>query len=134
MHPVAAQFQVPLKQIFEDVSAEISNVRPAINGRPTRVHSDRMRGRIAWLEFLNFARVGIKESQRHAVNLAAAWRSRRAGYGIKEVPGFSQRLNDSGLSRARWSGNDKENSVPAESVTQDFELARGSSPVRPCSR
>jgi hypothetical protein len=43
-------------------------------------------------------------------------------------------LNDSGLSRARGSGNDKENSVPAESVTQDFELARGSSPVRLCNR
>jgi hypothetical protein len=43
-------------------------------------------------------------------------------------------LNDSGLSRTRWSGNDEENSVPAESVTQGFELARGSSPVRPCSR
>jgi hypothetical protein len=43
-------------------------------------------------------------------------------------------LNNSGLSRARGCGNDKENSVPAESVTQDFELARESSPDRPCSR
>jgi len=50
----------------------------------------------------------------HAVNLTGPWRSRRAGYGIKEVPGVSQGLNDSGLSRARWSGNDEENSVPAE--------------------
>src|SRR5207247_1497663 len=65
MHLVAAQFQVPLKQIFEDVGAEISNVRPAINGRPARVHSDWSRRRTAWLEFLNFARVGIKELQRH---------------------------------------------------------------------
>jgi hypothetical protein len=40
MHLVAAQFQVALKQIFEDVGAEISNVRPAVNGRPARVHSD----------------------------------------------------------------------------------------------
>ena len=69
-----------------------------------------------------------------AVNFTGPWRSCRAGDGIKKVPGFSQGLNDSGLSRARWSGNDEENSVPAESVTQDFELARGSSPVRPCSR
>jgi hypothetical protein len=43
-------------------------------------------------------------------------------------------LNDSRFPRARWSGDDEENSVPAESVTQDFELARGSSPIRPCSR
>jgi hypothetical protein len=50
----------------------------------------------------------------HAVNLAAAWRPRRAGDGIKKVPGFSQGLNDSSLSRARWSGNDEENSVPVE--------------------
>ena len=65
MHLVAAQFQVPLEQIFEDVSAEISNVRPAIDGRTARVHSDWTRRRIAWLELLNFARVGIKESQPH---------------------------------------------------------------------
>jgi hypothetical protein len=65
MHLVAAQFQVPLKQIFEDVSAEISNVRPAVNGRPARVHPDWTRRRIAWLEFLNFARVGIKEAKSH---------------------------------------------------------------------
>ena len=69
-----------------------------------------------------------------AVNFTGPWRSGGAGDGIKKVSGFSQGLNDSGLSRARWSGNDEENSVPAESVTQDFELARGSSPVRPCSR
>jgi hypothetical protein len=36
----------------------------------------------------------------HAVILTGPWRSRRAGYGIKEVPSVSQRLNDSGLSRA----------------------------------
>ena len=69
-----------------------------------------------------------------AVNFTGPWRSRRTGDGIKKLSGFSQRLNDSRLSRARGSGNDEENSVPVESVTQDFELARGSSPVRPCSR
>jgi hypothetical protein len=65
MHLIAAQFQVPLKQIFEDVSAEISNVRPAVNSRTARVHSDWTRRRIAWLEFLNFARVGVKEAKSH---------------------------------------------------------------------
>ena len=65
MHFVAAQFQVPLKQIFEDVSAEISNVCSAVNSRAARVHSDWSRRRIAWLEFLNLARVGIKEAKSH---------------------------------------------------------------------
>ena len=65
MHLVAAQFQVPLKQIFEDVGAEISNMRPAVNGWPARVHSDWTRSRIAWLEFLNLARVGVKETNCH---------------------------------------------------------------------
>jgi len=56
---------VPLKQIFKDVGAEISDVRPAINRRPARVHSHWTRCRIAWLKFLNFARVGIKEAKSH---------------------------------------------------------------------
>src|SRR5260370_41342902 len=65
MSLVAAQFEVSLKQIFEDVSAEIPNVRLTINGRDARVHSYWTCRRIAWLEFLNFARVGIKETQCH---------------------------------------------------------------------
>src|SRR5262245_66229245 len=65
MHVVAPQFQVPLKQIFEDVGAKISNVRPAINGRPACVHSDWTRRRISRLEFLNFARVSIEEANSH---------------------------------------------------------------------
>src|SRR5262249_50085015 len=43
------------------------------------------------------------------------WHSRRARDGIKKLPTFSQSLNDSGLSRARWSGNNKEDSVTCES-------------------
>jgi hypothetical protein len=62
MYFVAAQLKVPLKQIFEDIRAKISNVRPAVNGRAARVHFDRTRRRIARLEFLNLARVGVKES------------------------------------------------------------------------
>jgi hypothetical protein len=49
-----------------------------------------------------------------AINFTGPWRSRRTGDGIKKVSCLSQALNDSGLSRARWSGNDKENSVPCE--------------------
>ena len=128
-----------------------------------------------------------------AVDFTSPWHSRRAGDGIKKLPTFSQGLNDSGFSRARRSGDEKENSVMCEShqivilseaknlrlllssrlpkqepemfrfaqhdkenarfnrsrlvvlrdsgpfgpkdrLTQDFELARGSSPVRPCNR
>src|SRR5215831_3659415 len=57
---------MPLKQLFENIGAEISNVRPAVNGRAARVHSDWTRARIAWLEFLNFARVCIEEAKSHA--------------------------------------------------------------------
>src|SRR4051812_15436207 len=65
MHLVAAQFQMPLEQIFENVRAEISNVCAAINGRPARIHSDWTRARIAWLEPLNFPRIGFKKLQPH---------------------------------------------------------------------
>jgi hypothetical protein len=54
-----------LKQIFEDVGAKISNVRPAVNGRPARVHPDGTRSGIARFEFLNFARVGIEKAKSH---------------------------------------------------------------------
>src|SRR5215831_3131013 len=50
-----------------------------------------------------------------AVNFTSPWHSRRAGDGIKKLPTFSQGLNDSGFSRARWSGDEKEYSVTCES-------------------
>jgi len=65
MQLVAAKFQVPLKQIFEDIGAEISNVRAAVNGRSASVDADSARGWIARLEFFEFARVSVKETQRH---------------------------------------------------------------------
>jgi len=65
VHLVAAQFQVPLKQIFEDVGAKIPNMRAAVNGWPARVHSDWTPADIAWLELLNFARVGIEKANSH---------------------------------------------------------------------
>ena len=69
-----------------------------------------------------------------AVNFAAARRSRAAGDGIKKIGSLSQRFDQRGLTRARWRGDNEENSVAAELVTQGFELARGSSPVRLCRR
>jgi len=56
---------VALKQIFEDVSAKISDVCAAVNGRSTGVHADCARCRIARLEFFDLARVSVKEAQRH---------------------------------------------------------------------
>src|ERR1041385_2277541 len=57
MHFIAAQFEVPLEQILENIGAEISNMRPTVNRRSTRVDRDWTRGRIARLEFFNFARI-----------------------------------------------------------------------------
>ena len=65
MHVVTAQLELSLKQVFEDIGAEVSDVRTAINGRPAGVHEDRARSRIARLEFFEFARVGVKKTNRH---------------------------------------------------------------------
>ena len=65
MHLVTAQFEMALKQIFEDIGAKISNVRAAVNRRSAGVHTDLARTRIARLEFFDFARVSVKEAQRH---------------------------------------------------------------------
>ena len=65
MHLVTAQFQVALKQIFEDVSAKISDVCAAVNGRSAGIDADCARCRIARLEFFDLARVSVKEAQRH---------------------------------------------------------------------
>jgi hypothetical protein len=54
-----------LKQILEDVSAKISDMCPAVNGRSASVDADWARCRIARLEFFDLARVSVKEAQRH---------------------------------------------------------------------
>src|ERR1044071_8290295 len=56
-----------------------------------------------------------KKSVMFTVNFTDPRWSRCARDGIKKLSGFSQGLNHGGLSRARWSGNDEENSVPFES-------------------
>ena len=69
-----------------------------------------------------------------AINFTGPWRSRRAGDGIKKIGSLSERFDQRGLARARWRGDNEENSVADELVIQGFELARGSSPVRLCRR
>jgi hypothetical protein len=54
-----------LKQIFEDVSAKVSDVCSAVDGRPASVDADCAPGRIARFELFDLARVGVKEAHCH---------------------------------------------------------------------
>jgi len=69
-----------------------------------------------------------------AVNFTAARRSRGAGDRIEKIDGLSERFDQRGLACTRWRGDDEENSVAAKLITQGFELAPGSFPVRLCRR
>ena len=40
MDVIAARFEVPLEQVFEDVRAEVADVRVAVNGRPAGIDLD----------------------------------------------------------------------------------------------
>jgi hypothetical protein len=55
-----------------------------------------------------------KKSVMFSLNFPGPRRSRRTGDGIEKVSGFPQGLNNGGLSRAGWSGNDEEDSVTFE--------------------
>ena len=76
IHLVAAQLEMPLEQIFKDVGAKISDMRPAINGRSASVDFDRARGGVSRLEFFDLARVGVKELKSH-VSIAVSSRAKR---------------------------------------------------------
>jgi hypothetical protein len=58
-------FEVPLKKIFEDVSAEVADVRKIINSWPTGIKAHGAAGRIEGGEGFEGAREGIEEAQRH---------------------------------------------------------------------
>src|SRR6266404_7366342 len=73
---VAAQLEVTLQQIFENIGAKISNMRAAVNGRPTSVDVDLVRGPaglVSWrarsgvarFELFALSRIGVKEANRH---------------------------------------------------------------------
>ena len=93
----------------------------------------RMFQKIAGFEFRAKIRIR-KKLIMFAVNFTAARRSRGAGDGIEKIGGLSERFNQRGFARARWRGDDEENSVAAELFTQGFELAHESSRVRLCRR
>src|SRR4029453_4677062 len=80
MHLVTAQLQMTLKQIFEDVSAKISDVCAAVDSRSASVDTDRPRGRIARLELFDLARVGVKQADWHLPSRLSS----RAGRGIPQ--------------------------------------------------
>src|SRR5205809_7369311 len=63
MHFESARFEVPLQQIFKNVSAKISDVRVAVNRRSAGVHGDVRR--VARSELLQRAGVSVKETESH---------------------------------------------------------------------
>ena len=65
MHLVASQLEMALEQVFEDISAEISNVCAAVNSRAASVDVDLALRWIARLKFFDLARIGIKKAQCH---------------------------------------------------------------------
>jgi len=69
MHLVTAQLEMALEQIFEDVGAEISDVRPAVNGWAACVDTDRTFGGIARFELFDLARVGVKKAQGYVLSM-----------------------------------------------------------------
>jgi hypothetical protein len=52
---VIAQFEMPLEQVLENVSAKISDVRAAVNRRTAGVHFHRATRRIDRLKFFERA-------------------------------------------------------------------------------
>jgi len=65
MHLVTTQLEMTLEQIFEDVSAKISDVRAAVNRWAASVDVDVVRCRIPRPEFLELSRVRIKKAECH---------------------------------------------------------------------
>jgi hypothetical protein len=65
MDRVTSPFEMALEQVLENVRPKISDVGAAINGRTARVHAHPRGGGIARGKFLELARVGVKETQRH---------------------------------------------------------------------
>src|SRR6267143_2375108 len=98
-----------LQQIFENIGAKISNVRAAVNGRPTSVDVDlvrrpaglvpwRARSGVARLELFELSRISVEEANRHlkAVSFRA---ERRTSHSIARFQAGrpSLRLRDGSL-------------------------------------
>src|SRR5262249_34184485 len=69
-----------------------------------------------------------------AVNFTGPRRPGCARDRIKKIAVSPNSFHECCLPRVRWSRNHEKNTVTAEFFTQDFGLARESSPARPCRR
>src|SRR5438477_9010481 len=68
-----------------------------------------------------------------AFDLAGAGWSSGAGNGVNEIGRLPKSVTQGGFTCARWRGDDKQNSVAREFVTQGFAPAPESSPARSCT-
>ena len=72
-----------------------------------------------------------KEMIIFAVDFAGARRARRAGNGVDEVRRLAERVAKRRLAGAGWRGDNKQNSVARELLTQGSGFVRGFFPARP---
>ena len=66
-----------------------------------------------------------------AFDFARARRARRAGNRINKIRRLAKRVAEGGLAGAGWSGDDEQNSVTRELLTQGFGFVRGFFPTPP---
>src|SRR5947209_1819772 len=69
-----------------------------------------------------------------ALDFTRARLARCAGNGVNEIRRLPERFAQSGFTRARGSGNDKQNSAAREMITQGSGFVREFFPAPPCSR
>ena len=79
------------------------------------------------------AKIGIgQELIIFTFNFSGARRAGCARHRIDKVRCLAKRFDERGLTGAGWRGDDEENAVTGELLTQGFEFAREFFPIRPC--
>jgi hypothetical protein len=63
---VTSGFQMPMKQVLENVGSKISDVRERINGRAAGVHLHDFASRVQRLKDFNLASERVEKLNRHA--------------------------------------------------------------------
>src|ERR1700730_3815764 len=66
----------------------------------------------------------VQEAIFFAFHFAGAGGPSCAGNRVNKLGCFSKRVDERGFAGAGWRGNDEENSVTGESITQGFEFVR----------
>ena len=69
-----------------------------------------------------------------AFDFARPRRPRRAGDGVDKIRRLSQCIAERRFARARWCGDDKQNSSARELITQGFGFVREFFPIPICRR